>query len=291
MRIHASEAAQLLGARRYSGGWMARCPAHDDRSPSLSISEGNDGQLLLRCFAGCDFLDVLSSIRQRLGGTTTARLARAPTRACFADPPGVQRRKTRAAAIWRDARPSARTLVEDYLRARSVALPTGAELRFAPDLRHPTGAFAPAMVAAIRDKDSGLMGVHRTWLRPDGAGKAELAPAKAMLGGAAGGAVRLAATGSPLIVAEGVETTLSALAMTTGAAAWAALSASGLAGLELPSTPGALLIAADGDDAGMRAADALGERAEALGWLVTERIAPPGLDWNDVLREARHAAS
>jgi hypothetical protein len=34
-------------------GWSARCPAHDDRSASLSINEGDDGKVLLHCFAGC----------------------------------------------------------------------------------------------------------------------------------------------------------------------------------------------------------------------------------------------
>jgi hypothetical protein len=36
-----------------SGRWMARCPAHDDRSASLSIREGRDGRALVHCFAGC----------------------------------------------------------------------------------------------------------------------------------------------------------------------------------------------------------------------------------------------
>jgi hypothetical protein len=35
------------------GQWMARCPAHEDRSPSLSIGGGDDGRVLIKCFAGC----------------------------------------------------------------------------------------------------------------------------------------------------------------------------------------------------------------------------------------------
>lgn len=41
-------------AQRNGNGWIARCPAHDDRDPSLSISEGDDGRVLVHCFAGCD---------------------------------------------------------------------------------------------------------------------------------------------------------------------------------------------------------------------------------------------
>jgi 5S rRNA maturation endonuclease (ribonuclease M5) len=45
--------AKLDGARRSGDGWAARCPAHDDRSPSLTIGEGDDGRVLLHCQAGC----------------------------------------------------------------------------------------------------------------------------------------------------------------------------------------------------------------------------------------------
>jgi hypothetical protein len=55
--------AQRLNARRVRQGWLGRCPAHDDRSPSLSIREGRDGRSLVRCFAGCE----PSAIVQALG--------------------------------------------------------------------------------------------------------------------------------------------------------------------------------------------------------------------------------
>ncbi|MCL1825819.1 MAG: DNA primase [Betaproteobacteria bacterium] len=45
-----------------SGSWVARCPAHEDRTPSLSIRETDDGRVLVHCFAGCDVSDVLASI-------------------------------------------------------------------------------------------------------------------------------------------------------------------------------------------------------------------------------------
>ena len=50
-----------------SGRWIARCPAHEDRSPSLSVRELEDGRTLIHCFGGCDVqavvegLDVLES--------------------------------------------------------------------------------------------------------------------------------------------------------------------------------------------------------------------------------------
>ena len=49
--------------RQTSTGWTARCPAHDDQHPSLSIGVGQDGRVLLRCHAGCDTSTVLAALR------------------------------------------------------------------------------------------------------------------------------------------------------------------------------------------------------------------------------------
>jgi hypothetical protein len=45
-----------------AGRWIARCPAHGDRTPSLSIRELSDGTVLLRCFSGCAAADVLNAV-------------------------------------------------------------------------------------------------------------------------------------------------------------------------------------------------------------------------------------
>ena len=45
---------KALGGRNVGADWVVRCPAHDDRNPSLSISTGKDGKVLLHCHAGCD---------------------------------------------------------------------------------------------------------------------------------------------------------------------------------------------------------------------------------------------
>ncbi len=44
------------------GKYVARCSAHDDRKPSLAISEGDNGRLLLHCWAGCETETVLSAV-------------------------------------------------------------------------------------------------------------------------------------------------------------------------------------------------------------------------------------
>lgn len=42
--------------------WLGRCPAHPDKSPSLSIRELDDGRVLVNCFAGCGAIDVLDAL-------------------------------------------------------------------------------------------------------------------------------------------------------------------------------------------------------------------------------------
>jgi hypothetical protein len=55
--------SRLDGVRESAPGrWMSRCPSHEDRSPSLSIRELEDGRVLLHCFAGCGAADVLVSV-------------------------------------------------------------------------------------------------------------------------------------------------------------------------------------------------------------------------------------
>jgi hypothetical protein len=58
------QALEVAGCAPHPSGarWKARCPAHDDRTPSLSIATGKDGRVLLRCWAGCDTLAVLRAL-------------------------------------------------------------------------------------------------------------------------------------------------------------------------------------------------------------------------------------
>jgi hypothetical protein len=55
--------SRLEGVRRCGNGWIARCPAHDDRRASLSISEGSDGRVLIHCHAGCPLEKILEALR------------------------------------------------------------------------------------------------------------------------------------------------------------------------------------------------------------------------------------
>ena len=50
-----SEIADRLKAKKSGNGWFARCPAHDDKNASLSITAANNGNVLVNCHAGCTF--------------------------------------------------------------------------------------------------------------------------------------------------------------------------------------------------------------------------------------------
>ena len=55
--------SRLTKVRRHgTNKWMACCPAHDDKSPSLAISATPQGKILLKCFAGCEALDIVHSM-------------------------------------------------------------------------------------------------------------------------------------------------------------------------------------------------------------------------------------
>src|SRR5258708_56111 len=62
--MSADSLATALEARRSGSSWMAKCPAHDDRNPSLSIREV-DGKVLLHCHAGCTQRDVIDALKAR----------------------------------------------------------------------------------------------------------------------------------------------------------------------------------------------------------------------------------
>ncbi|WP_312531158.1 toprim domain-containing protein [Paracoccus sp. (in: a-proteobacteria)] len=277
-----------LGGRWYRSYGVACCPAHGDTRPSLTLTDADDGRLLLNCKAGCAFLSILDAIKARglLGGDYRPQPL---------DPAELSRRKAeaeaeaakvekRALACWREALPINGTIAEAYLRGRGITCALPESLRFHPECWHPSAQRAPALVARI----DGLprLAVHRTYLRPDGSGKAGLEPAKAMLGAALGGAVRVADGGGALVVAEGVETALSLPSglLQAPSRVWAALSTAGVAGLHLPQRPGRLTIAPDGDEPGRLAAHKLADRAVSLGWTVSLLPAPEGRDWNDILR-------
>ena len=48
--------------QRQPGQWSARCPAHADKGPSLSVRESTDGSVLIHCFAGCGAAEIVAAM-------------------------------------------------------------------------------------------------------------------------------------------------------------------------------------------------------------------------------------
>jgi hypothetical protein len=63
--VNAKMIALSLGGKRAGCAWMACCPAHHDRQPSLSIGDAQDGNVLVHCHAGCEQARVIAALKER----------------------------------------------------------------------------------------------------------------------------------------------------------------------------------------------------------------------------------
>jgi putative DNA primase/helicase len=209
--MNAAEIANALKAR--SAGrhqWMARCPGHPDRNPSLSISVGQDGRTLVHCFAGCSQEDVIEALRARglwANGEASHDRLITPSRR----EPDDASRIAYAFTVWNSAFDPRGTIAEDYLASRKLVLPPpelcSTVLRFHPACPW-EGNYVPCLIAAFRDFTTDkLRAIHRIRVdQPDRWPKTE----RKMLGPVAGSAVKLDPVGTSLVVGEGVETCLAA---------------------------------------------------------------------------------
>ena len=190
--------------------------------------------------------------------------------------------------IWGECLKPQGTLVESYLRMRGCACDIPKALKFHPKLYHKdTKSHHPAMVAAVQIWPvREIVGIHRTYLNHDGSGKTDIVANKMMLGITRGGAVRLTEPGKTLILAEGIETALSVY-LATEMPTWAALSTSGLMNVKMPTldVTSEIIIAADNDSAGLKAANLLKNGLLKEGYTVRIALPDRGSDFNDMLRE------
>lgn len=271
----AQEVVERLGGQWCGSYGVCCCPAHRDSTPSLSVSDGQDGRLLMRCHAGCEFRDIMAALER--GGIHHQP---DPT----PKPPAPRRDHSEAIArIWQASRPA--PLIGAYLSARAISMPVPACLRLHANLNHkPTETRWPAMVASV-DNGDGRVGVHRTWLRSDGSGKAPITPEKMALGDLRDGAVRLAPAGDVLGICEGIETGLAAMIL-HGLPCWAALTGTRMDKLAIPASVRKVVVFADADTAGRQAAQKATRRYREEGREV-EVLFPDGgaKDFADVLAE------
>ncbi len=194
-----------------------------------------------------------------------------------------------AARLFALTSPIPGTTAETYLRGRGM---TG-------DLNHPALGFLancylraegsigpkplPALIARVTDLNGRITGVHRTWLRADGGGKADLPEPRKALGELHGHGVRFGIPSTVLAAGEGIETMLALRSVLLHLPSVAALSAAHLGALRLPDGLKRLYVVCDNDRAGLDAGLALATRAISQG-IAVRLLVPSGKDFNDDLK-------
>ena len=285
----AREIVDSLGGTWRRNRGMCRCPAHDDRTPSLSLSLGRHA-ILFHCFAGCSNDEVIAALGRR--GVRARELfdgSGAPL-------PEVPRKETvdrNASRLWRSADALRGSPAEAYLLSRGLTQ-LSSDLRFHP--RTPLGPrgavrFLPAMLAAVRT-DLGVIAVHRTFLDARAGRLARFDRPKRALGSLQRGTVRLATPrGGRLGLAEGVETALSAMQL-FGVPCWATLGNERFGLVTIPESVRELHLFLDNDPGGDLAEERAREAYACDGrHIAAMRPASLDEDWNDVLMNRALAAT
>lgn len=251
--------------------------------------------------ASAEHGDLLDVIRESCGLTDFRQVAD-EARAFLSLPrpepePDRQRRATAtptgsseaARRLFAMSQPITGTVAEAYLRKRGItALHGTGSLRFhprcyyRPDEYSPTETW-PAMIASVTDLAGRITGAHRTWLSPDGDGKAPIDTPRRAMGDLLGHAVRFGVTQGVMAAGEGIETMLSLRCALPTMPMVAALSAAHLSAILFPDILRRLYIARDDDPAGDGAMAALIDRAEQAG--IEAIVLSPALgDFNEDLR-------
>lgn len=277
-RTPSQELIDLVGT--LGGTWHGRtamclCPAHADKTPSLSIRQG-DHSILVTCFAGCNREDIL----RELSRITVTKHYRhidngiAPTTA------------GNVLRLWDDAQPVKGSLAEHYLTGR-LLLPIPQDVRFHPRCPYrprPWTTYHPALLIAVREGRT-LVALQRVFLDPATARYTM----KLMLGRPASGAWQgQGRPGTALALAEGFETAR-AFTLLKDFSCWSPLGARRFDQIRLPDGISHLMLAHDNDAEGRRAADRAEARYARPGLLIERTPPPPAFkDWANVLEALRH---
>lgn len=239
-----SRVGKRLKLRKSSGGFIALCPFHHEKTPSFHVSDDLGTYKCYGCSAHGSVFDWEMFAEGVTFGEAARRLAEAASVSAAPLPAptaGTARERTGsdvvdslvvAAWMWRTASRASGTIVERYLASRGLK-PEGAPAAIGALRFHPRGAVvpwrvgqpdgaapicAPTMLGLVTDIEGAPLGVHATYLARDGSAKAVLPTtrdgrarqSRKMWGKIAGGAVwlggRPTSTHIPLVVGEGIET-------------------------------------------------------------------------------------
>lgn len=261
---------------RLGGTWhglvaMCRCPAHEDRTPSLSIRQG-DRSILVTCFAGCASEDVLRAI---------ARKSPIPVAGKGQIERAIRKSGNPHWTIWQAARPVTGTLGERYLfETRRLTKPLN-HVRFHPQCPRGAGksaTFEPALIVGMH-LGNRLTAIQRIFLDPSTA----RCTAKIVLGQSIGAAWTNDSVGGKVALAEGFETA-AAFTQLHDIPAWASMGARRLPQVRFPPEVHTVILLRDNDPEG-EAAERKAVVAYRAQGLAVEHAPPPthANDWADQL--------
>lgn len=277
----ARQIVQALGGVWIAGNGIARCPAHLDRKPSLSIT-GKGGKVLVHCHAGCTQGAVIRALIALglwyRGHASIGELTYQPQASSM-----NQSGRELAERIWCEGGEVDGSLAENYLRSRAITIGIPASLRYVRDCFCPGHGRLPAVIAGVQNPDGIVTAIQRVYLKPDGRGKAsDVSEPKLSLGLMANGAVRLGRPSEVLGLCEGWETGLAAQQL-YGIPVWASLSAARMHRVWLPEKIHRVVIFADKDPAGLNAAELTAKVHRRIRRSVEIRVPLIGKDFNDEL--------
>jgi hypothetical protein len=278
------------------------CPFHGEKTPSLSVYE--DHWHCFGCGAHGDAISWVMRVRRMSFPQALAYLGVEPEggRPAAAPPlqtpvaPVLSPTLDAARRCWGEAIDAKGTLVETYLNGRGLSLPSDAPVRFHPGCRRGgrdrTGCVSlwPAMLCLLTNPVTGkATGTHRTYLSP-AKGKAPpitrdgvVLPSKAILG--SWGSICIGGSSEALAISEGLENGLSAKQLLGwDGPVWAAGCQAAVASFPVLDRVTRLVIFADPDPVGIRAAQTCADRWRGAGRDVEIHTPPAGRDWNEELR-------
>ena len=188
--------------------------------PSAGIwtdaATGEHGDLLDMIRESCGLIDFADVVQEARSFLSLPRPEPAPPMKKRPNTPAPSGSAEAARRLFAMSQPIGGTPVEAYFRTRGItALHGCGNLRFhsrcyyRPDEHSPTETW-PAMIAAVTDLSDRITGAHRTWLAPDGSGKAPIDIQRKAMGDLLGHAVRFGLSGDVLAAGEGIESVLSA---------------------------------------------------------------------------------
>jgi hypothetical protein len=282
-RLSAHEIADALGGKRESNGrYTCRCPAHDDKTPSLSIWDDADGRVALHCFASCSYEAVTEALRAR--GLWPERNEKKDKGKKLLTAEQAREMFDRAHAFD----PSA---AHPYFRARGIDTrlfhDLGKTLRLIGSARHKdSGTVGPALIAAVTDNDGFVTGIQRIFLSLDQTAKRDVEKPKMSLGSVRGHAIRLGPKSGTVLVAEGVEDAMTgAIAMEMAHGVFACAGDKMLPKLILPAHAGDIIILSDNDPPGRQCTAKATRAFKAAGRRVSVAYPPEGAkDFNELVK-------